>query len=352
MRYGLLLLIPLKPAGLITVVVLSAVLTASLRAGPFGVPLIAILLSWFFKYSFAFLDKLATGDNRSPVLSVEMIVGSMGEFRWLVPLILVAVAFFASGAGSFLLGAAVEVIAALALLAYLPAILTVQGWTGRLSHSLNPRLWGIAIRSFGPDYFWMSLWTIAVAVLCVALPAASDSVPQMLRIALWLFAWLGVIALAGGALFAHRKPLSESLPLVLREIEPRTLEDLATEREEWLDVIYGSWRANALDNAYRSVIERLESSSEPLQELRWLWSRVATWDPPQLSNRIAQELISRLLAEDRVGEALRLVKERRSVAPGFGSRTKGETLRLARVATQTGDRDLAAALLREFDDIT
>jgi hypothetical protein len=42
-RYGLLLFIPLRPVGLITLIVLSAVLTFSLRVGPFGIPLILIL---------------------------------------------------------------------------------------------------------------------------------------------------------------------------------------------------------------------------------------------------------------------------------------------------------------------
>jgi len=344
--YRLLLLIPLKPAGLITLIVLSAVLTASLRAGPFSLPLMVILLSWFFKYSFALLDRLSGGHTEAPVLSVEMIVGSMGEFRWLVPLILVAVAFFATGAGLFLLGAAVMTIAALALLACLPAVLAVQGWTGRLSHSLNPRIWRLAIESFGSDYIRVVGWTIAVATLCIAAPAVIDGVPRMLRIVLWLYAWLAMIAIAGGALFAHRERLSETLPLVLRELGSRSLEDLAREREEWLDCIYGAWRANAMDNAYRSVMERVGQSAEPLQELSWLWSRVTTWEPSEFSNRIARELVSRLLTENREGEALRLVKERRS-DPNFGLQNRGETLRLARLAARWGDRDLAAALLRE-----
>jgi hypothetical protein len=326
--------------------VLSVVLGASLRAGPFGLPLIVILLSWFFRYSFAFLDRLSSGHTEAPVLSMEMIVGSMGEFRWLVPFILVCVAFFASGAGSFLLGTAFVTFAALVLLACLPVVLVIQGWTGRLSHSLNPRIWRIVIESFASDYLRVVSWTVAVAALCVAVPAVIDGMPRMLRIALWLYSWLAMIALAGGVLFANRERLSEILPLVLRELGPDSLNDPAKEREEWLDYIYGAWRGNAVENAYRSAMERVEQSAEPLQELGWLWRRVSRWEPPELSSRIARELISRLLTEDREGEALRLIKECRS-DPRFRLQNKDETLRLARLAANWGDRDLASALLRE-----
>jgi hypothetical protein len=93
-------------------------------------------------------------------------------------------------------------------------------------------------------------------------------------------------------------------------------------------------------------MERLKSSDPPLQELEWLWSRLSAWEPPQLSNRIARELISRMLAESREGHALRLVKERRAIDPGFGLQNRGKTLQLARVASQWSDRDLAVALLK------
>jgi hypothetical protein len=346
-RYGRLLFIPLRPAGLITLIALSVVLTASLMVGLAGVPLIVILLSWFFRYSFAFLDRLSGGNTDAPILSVEMIVGSMGEFRWLVPLILVVIAFFVSGAGSFLLGAVVGAVAALGLLVCLPAVLAIQGWTGRLSHSLNPRSWRIALESFGSDYAWMVGWTIFIAVLCLGGPSMIDGMPRMLRIALFLYAWLAIVAVTGGALFTNRERLSENLPLVLRELKARSLEDLAKEREEWLDSIYAAWRANAVENAFRSVMQRVEHSAEPLQELSWLSSRLSTWEPPQFSSRIARELISRLLKDDREGEALRVVRERRSVDPAFKLQNNDETSRLARCATQWGDRDLAAALLRD-----
>src|SRR5579872_2194682 len=137
-RFLTLLLIPLQPVALLTVLLLAAVLAISLWAGAFGLPLVLILLGWTFKYSFVFLDRLVAGDREAPVLAVEMIVTSMGEARSLLPLIITAFAFFATGAGAFLVGAILSAVAAVLLLAILPAVLAVQGWTGRLAHSVSP----------------------------------------------------------------------------------------------------------------------------------------------------------------------------------------------------------------------
>jgi hypothetical protein len=117
-----------------------------------------------------------------------------------------------------------------------------------------------------------------IAVLCLGVPAVIGGAPGTLRIALFLYSWLAFVAVTGGALFANRERLSEALPLILRHLEPRSVNDLTKERE---------------------------------------------------------------------GEALRLVKERRSIDPGFTLHNKNETLRLARCAAQWGERDLADALMRD-----
>src|SRR5215469_10964720 len=138
-RILFLLCLPLRPAALTSIVALSLLLALSLLSIPFGFFTMAILLSWFFKYSFTFLDEVVSGAQQMPVLSLEIIYGSIGELRSLLPLILVTIFFFVSGAGQFFLGFVVAVCAGLGLLAVLPAVLAIQGWTGRVEHSLDPR---------------------------------------------------------------------------------------------------------------------------------------------------------------------------------------------------------------------
>ncbi|HXR89253.1 MAG TPA: hypothetical protein VN750_03120 [Steroidobacteraceae bacterium] len=316
------LLIPLRPAALLTTGVLGAVLAVSWRAGVFGIPLILILLGWTFKYSFAFLDRLVAGDREAPVLSVEMIVGSFGEARSLLPLIIVAFAFFASGAGAFLAGPLLAALAATALLAWLPAVLAIQGWTGRLAHSLSLRTCAVMVRVLGTDYAWVVGCTLALALVCVVLPQIAGGVPSMIRIALLLYAWLALVAITGGAVHSRRFVLQQEIPLVVAELRARSPEEVQRRRELWLDSIYAAWRGGAEDTAWALVTAGIDDAHDALEDLRWLHARVAQWEPagsgfglaaspvPRMrgtpapshqgfSSRVEQELLARLHADAR-----------------------------------------------------
>ncbi|MGH8217279.1 MAG: hypothetical protein ACREUT_01725 [Steroidobacteraceae bacterium] len=345
-HYLKLLLIPLRPAALCTLIVLSAVLGVALKVGPFGLPLVFILMTWLFKYSFAFLDALVAGASEAPVLSMEMITGSMGELRSLVPLFLVALAFFASGAGRFWLGLAIETVVAAALLGCLPAVLAVQGWTGRLAYSLSPDTCRKFVQVLGRDYAWLVVCACVITAICVVVPAIGGAVPWVLRIALLIYAWLGLIAATGGTIRANRAELEREIPLIIPRLRAMSAQELERIREHWLDCIYAAWRNGAHSNAWRYVMERIEQSSEPLAELRWLYGRLADWQPPAFSNRLAGLLLPRLLRENRAGEALRVVRERLACDPGFRPQAEGECNRLLQLARQWGEQGLVDALLQ------
>ncbi len=316
-RFLTLLLIPLRPVPLLTLLLLAAVLAISVWAGPFGLPLVLILLGWTFKYSFVFLDRLVAGDREAPVLAVEMIVTSMGEARSLLPLIITAFAFFATGAGAFLVGAILSAVAAVILLAILPAVLAVQGWTGRLAHSVSPSTLRTMIRVLGSDYLWVAGCTLAVGLVCVVIPAVAGGMPLFVRIALLLYAWLAIVAVTGGAVHAKRAVLHQEIPLTVAELRDVSPEELQRLREIWLDGIYGAWRSGAEASAWHLVSEGMDQSRDSLDDLRWLYGRLAHWQPTRFSNRVAAELLARLSGAQREGEALRLVKERLAIDPGF-----------------------------------
>src|SRR5215213_2663764 len=84
----------LRPAPLLTLACLALAITASLATAPFGLALLAILLSWTFKYSIALLDALTSGAKAMPVLSVGMILSSLRDWRLTITLGLAAVLFF------------------------------------------------------------------------------------------------------------------------------------------------------------------------------------------------------------------------------------------------------------------
>jgi hypothetical protein len=350
LRYIMLLLIPLRLAGLLTLIVLSAVLAAAVMTGPFGVPLIFILMSWFFKYSFVFFDRLVGGRTEAPVLSIEMILASMGDARVLVPLVLVIVAFFASGVGTYLLGMVVATAMAIGAIVWLPAVLAIQGWTGSAAKSLYPSFYRAMVQSLGADYLWIVGCTFVVVIVCVAVPSIVGGVPLILRIGLLLYAWLAVIAVIAGAVHVNRELLAQNIVLIVPQLHPMSDEEVAKLREGWVDSIYAAWRGNAVHEAWQCVTERLNGSREPLEELRWLYGRIASWQPPQFTNRVADEMLWRLLKDARDGEAWRLARERLAIDPSFRPRTKDERSRLAELARQWGDHTTADTLLRDLPD--
>lgn len=345
--YGTSLLLPLRLAGALTLVFLAVSLTVMLKAGLFAAPGILILATWFFKYSFALLDALVAGQSEAPVLSIEMIMASLEEFRFLLPLILSIAAFFAFGAASYFVGTVLAILLGALVIAILPAVVAVQGWTGRLSYSLDPMAWTRMARVLGTDYGAMLACIAGLVALCALVRVVPGS-PRILQIFVALYAWLGVICVIGATLRAHRAALSEKIPLIIPQIAPARIDAAAPERERWIDAIYGALRANNRDNVWHLVMERAQTVAHPLPELQWLYERVAAWQPLPFPNRVAQEVIARLLAEDREGEALRLARERLALDPAFRPLSADESRRLVQLADRWRDHQTAEALRKSF----
>jgi hypothetical protein len=204
------------------------------------------------------------------------------------------------------------------------------------------------ILSLGGDYAWMMGCTSAVVALCVVIPQRVDGTPTVLRIGLLVYAWLAVIAVTGGALSAKRAVLERETAFTCRGREPQSLEDTERRRDRWLDSIYAAWRSNAREIVWRLIMDGIDAHQEPLEELRWLYSRVASWDQPQLANRLVHEMLPRLLAARRDGEALGLVKERLRIDPHFRPRSRDARRRIAQLAGEWGDRSTSEILQRDL----
>jgi hypothetical protein len=148
----------------------------------------------------------------------------------------------------------------------------------------------------------------------------------------------------------NRPTLAERIPLIIPEIAPPAIDAAAGERERWIDTMYGALRANNRDNVWHVVMERVQTVAHPLPELQWLYERVAAWRPFPFPNRVAQEIITRLLAEDREGEALRVVRARLALDPSFRTLGAQEAHRLAQLAERWRDHGTADALKKAFPE--
>src|SRR4029450_58122 len=67
------LAVPLRMAPLLLIGTFSVLLVVAVYARFLGIPLALIVLSWFSKYSFVLMDRLAEGVVEPPVLSTEMV---------------------------------------------------------------------------------------------------------------------------------------------------------------------------------------------------------------------------------------------------------------------------------------
>ncbi|MGH8235755.1 MAG: hypothetical protein ACREXP_01885 [Steroidobacteraceae bacterium] len=348
------LAIPLRTAPLLLIGTFSVLLVVALKAGFLGIPLGLILLSWFSKYSFVLMDHLAAGVAEPPTLSIEM-VNPLTEQRPMILLLMAIGLFYASDAASYWVGERGALVFTFAIGAILPAVVAVQGATGTVVQSLNPRrVLGLIARLRG-DYV-LILGFIALVWLFsrfVVESAIGDVLPLVLRVALLMYAWLAMFALIGGVLFERR------LDIGLEDVHTPEHWDAGDEddapdertRDREIDRIYAQWRGGAHANAWKTVLGLVDNSSDPIAELRWLYQRAAQWPDGRLADRLARELLPRLLAKRSTGEALDLVRERLRKDARFRPASSADLLTLVQLARTAGDRPTARLLLHDFSKL-
>jgi hypothetical protein len=338
--------VPLRIAPLLLIVFFSVLMMLAIKATLFGIALGIFLLSGFFKYSFVLLDQLADGRTDPPVLSIEM-MNPIGESRSLPVLIFVVAVFFASNAAVYWFGSLLSVVVGVLVLAVLIAIIAVQGATGSLAQSLNPvRSWRLILRLRG-DY----VLVLACAFTLCAITGLARSVgfPLILQIALFMYAWLALFSLIGGLLYERRVELGLDDAYDVETIGSDDGAELERARQQTIDRVYAEWRGGSHKNAWQSVASYLAQSAEPLAELRWLYERTKAWPDQRLPNRLAQEMLPRLLAERRSGEALDTLRERLRSSADFRPLASADLVHLVQLARDAGDRRVARDLLHDFE---
>jgi hypothetical protein len=274
----------LRPAPLLTIALLALAMAASLRTAPFGLFLLVMLLSWTMKYSVATLDALVSGRRALPILSVEMLLGSLLQWRLLLALALSVALFFAASSALQLHGRGLLIFLAALLPIALPAVLAVQAWTHSTAQAVQPAIVLGMARLLGPDYMRLAGIT---AVLVVVVAIAAIHVPLLpARTAIYLLCWFALLTLIGEAVHARREQLTAAtfFPPSLDLTE--TAEKLAAARERAADAIYARWRNGAKEEAWSAVEAYVRGSRHPAEELTWLLRRVSSWDAKPLEERI------------------------------------------------------------------
>ena len=309
------LAIPLRTAPLLLIGTFAVLLVLAVKARFFGIPLGLILLSWFSKYSFVLMDHLADGVVEPPTLSIEM-VNPLTEQRPMILLLMAIGLFYASDAASYWVGERGALVFTFAIGAILPAVVAVQGATGTVVQSLNPR------RVLG-------------------------------LIALLMYAWLAMFALIGGVLFERRLDIGLEDVHTPEHWDAGDGDDAPDERtrDREIDRIYAEWRGGAHANAWKTVLGLVNNGSDQIAELRWLYQRAAQWPDGRLADRLARELLPRLLVKRITGEALDLARERLRKDARFRPASSADLLTLVQLARTAGDRPTARLLLQDFSKL-
>jgi hypothetical protein len=328
----------------VLVATFSLLLALAMKAGLWGIPMVAILGSWFFKYCFMLLDHAAQGRPGAPVLTPEA-ANPVGEVRPLAYGLLIASFYFGTRALGQTFDPAIASALRLIGLAALPAIVAVHALTGSWGEALHPRTIAGTIQRLGSGY----LFILVVATACwwvgrtIVLDEGHLSI--LLRTALLMLVWLTLFSVIGGVLHARRLELGFEAEHSPERSQRRDDRDRDRERNRFIDQVFAEFRSGNSGNAWSSIQRRATHGSDAIAEYQWIYARVTGWPNSRLANRIAHELLPMLLVARRNEEAFRIVR----ADPDFKPRTGTDVIRLAQLARDAGDRPLARALLQDFD---
>lgn len=346
-RYAL---FPFQGGALVLLVTFTLAFTVGLHAGWFGIPLLAALVSWFFKYCFVLLDSIIIGATEPPVLDVEMI-NPLSEQRPLGQALIIAggvaltlwVGRTAGVVAGWLCGAAV--------LATLPASIATLGLTSNIVRAVwPPELWEV-VRGIGQrDYLILIGVTPTLAVTFAAL--LYFGAPWWVAVFVGQLSLLLAFALIGSAIHEHRLELGIEYQTLQERIEERTKREHASERHRALDHAYMKFRVGKSQEGWQEIQTWLTSQragADPtdhmLLEHRAVLAVTARWDDVRAADKLTNDLVELYFARRENGRALEVVEERLASNPNYRPKHAPHAVRLAELAGVAGKPTLRRLLL-------
>jgi hypothetical protein len=343
-------LVVLEPAPLLLVATFTGGLGLAFRAGLFGIPILVILVSWFFKYCFMLLDAVVAGADEPPVLSIEA-VNPLSEQRPLAQAFLIVCgAALAHWTGS-IAGPLAPPIVGAALIAALPASIAVLGITSSPLKAASPRALLELARGLGRDYVWLTLALLSAAAI---LYGSVRLAPPAVTFVLAQLTLLACFALIGGAVLENRHALGLDTLTRAERLAARQRRERDGERGAMLDRSYAQLRLGRSLDAWQEIERWIATHSDaqafggtgvehPLGEYGILLEATSKWDDPRIADRLARDLLSQLLARGDNGRALEVAERRLVSSPAFAP-APADAVRLTELAGYAGKRALQQRL--------
>jgi hypothetical protein len=302
----------LRPLSNATVLATAAVygffLLLGLRAGLFGIWLLALTMASLWRYCYTVLRAVAQGRPDLPPPDIES-MNPIGRWRELV--------HFALFAGLFVLGGLLELGTAgrlpgvaLLLIATIvfPASAALMGVGMGLVAAVNPVAIAEVIRDLGRSYL-----DLVVGCICVVAAAALTVGFLLPRfgwlsglagsiVAVWTI--LAVFALIGSTLRAHKDIFD--IPGAYVPLPDRQAEDRLREWRAELDLAYAAIRSGKVEEGYRNLGRLVDKQSDAVEILYWLFENMIDWEQPQHAFRIAERLAVLLIDRGELAAAMEL----------------------------------------------
>jgi hypothetical protein len=226
--------------------------------------------------------------------------------------------YFGTGAIGELVGPGVLTVIRLLGLVALPAIIATHTVTGSFSRALNPLATAAMIVRLGWGYVLVVGVAVGAGLLGRAIVLEGDELASLLRIALLMLLWLAMFSVLGGVLHARRYEVGFEPEYSPERRQRRHDRDRDRERDLLVDQVFAEFRAGRQQTAWQTIEQHVTRSPTPVTEYAWILERVATWPNPRLANRVAQALLPLLLAAQRNGDALKVVRARLKRTPSSG----------------------------------
>jgi hypothetical protein len=340
------LLRPARGGAAGVVLVFAILLSFAANAGLFGLPLIVILTSWFFKYAYILFDHTVRGFDEPPTLDIQM-VNPFDEQRPLGQAAILALICGAIYLVATHFGTPAAVVVAVAALLCLPASVAILGLEGNIFKAAYPVAWVRMMVQLGPMYILVLAIIAGYAFLIALLERWEVWLP--VQIAIYMFCILSIFSVLGGALYERRHELGlETWASPERTADLKLARELR-QSENTVTEAYGQMRAGSHIAAWQMLQSWLASRGNDPEDYRWLCGRTASWEDPRYVTRLTEDCVDRLLLLKRNGEALDTVAKRLGQDPAFRPKSAAATLQIARLAAAGGGSPrVARALLADF----
>lgn len=284
---------------LLLTVVTTVVLAIGDAAGMLGIPVLLIGGSWVWTYTYLLVSATAHG-RPLPVLAIEN-ANPWHEPRPLLQLVLLAsAASLAWWLGEHVGRWAAAGVAAATLLSF-PASLALLAVEGEPLRAASPVAITRVVVGLGPRYLAVVALGGAYGAITVGLARV---LPTIVAVAVGQMLLYSLATALGVALYARRHELGLEAWHTPERDAARDAALADRDRAALATELYGLMRARRPEVAWSRATAWLEAAGRDPAAIRWLRDRALEWDERHFADRLGHELVSRLIALGRRGEAL------------------------------------------------